>query len=758
MPKSDLLPDQEIQDLLKAVFDDVDKEDRAVRDRQIRLWRRMKLYWDGFQRVWYSEVAHDWRIFDDTQADTENHQDYYDKPINVFRAYLETIIAALSVTVPPVKCTPDDPDNPLDDTTAKGGTAISKLIFQHNKVELLWVHALFTYCTEGMVACYNSTKADPKYGTYPENEYKDFEEDHYMCPECRAEVDELYPDTPEYDADVDEMTCPECGAFTDPKAEPETITITRLVGVTDAPKSRQDLKVRGGLYVKVPNYAARQEDMPYLIYSEEYHFSILLEEYPDLADGPDWKGKIGYNAGGVYDPYERWGRLNPQYHGEYPLNTVTKRMVWLRPCAFNILQPEEAEKLKKKYPTGCLIVMANEEFCEVREEALDDHWTLTKNPLSDYIQHDPLGLLLTSIQDITNELTSLTLQTIEHGIPQTFADPAVVNFDQYGQTEATPGTIYAAVPAAGKSLSEAFHEVQTATLSREVLPFGQKIQEMGQLVVGALPSLFGGAAKSGSNTAAEYQMSRAQALQRLQTPWKMLTVWWEEIFGKVIPAYIRTVEEDQRFVDKDLNGNYINVFVRKAELQGKIGSVELEANETLPMSHTQKRDVFIQLMEMQNVPAVMEALASPEILPFIKETLGLDEFVIPGEADRLKQYEEIKLLVQSEPIVEPMGVDPMTGQPIEQELPSIQVEPDVDDHKIQADICRSWLISEAGQLVREENLLGYTNVLLHMKAHILIVTEMQQQEMMQEAGLPTAAGGSPSPEIAAQVGEPSGIG
>ena len=37
-------------------------------------------------------------------------------------------------------------------------------------------------------------------------------------------------------------------------------------------------------------------------------------------------------------------------------------------------------------------------------ESLDDHWTLTYNPLSDYIHYDPIGLLLSSVQDITNDL------------------------------------------------------------------------------------------------------------------------------------------------------------------------------------------------------------------------------------------------------------------------------------------------------------------------------------------------------------------
>ena len=58
MAHKDNLPSDEIQQLLKSVVDHFDEEDRSVRDKQIRLWRRLKLYWDGFQRTWWSEIAH----------------------------------------------------------------------------------------------------------------------------------------------------------------------------------------------------------------------------------------------------------------------------------------------------------------------------------------------------------------------------------------------------------------------------------------------------------------------------------------------------------------------------------------------------------------------------------------------------------------------------------------------------------------------------------------------------------------------------
>jgi len=746
---------EEVQKNLKKVLDHFDREEYAVRQRQLAVWRKLKLYWNTFQNTWWSTTAHDWRVWDREYSADDNAQynAYYDRPINVFRALLESIIAALSVQIPSIKCYPDDADNPLDITTAKAGDRISDLIDKHNDAPLLWLHALYVFVTEGLLACYNYTKEDESYGTYTEDKYEDQEIQAYQCSQCGAQLDdEMFTnqEKDEFDPDHDdvdiqnliqnkgETVCPQCGMLLDPELQKTPLIVTRITGTTTKPKTRQCLEVYGGLYVKVPNYAMCQKDIPYLIFSYETHYSAAIEMYPDLRDDINGGGKIRGGAGTNQD-YERWARLSPQYNGEFPINTVTIRNGWLRPEAFNVLPEEDCKDLKKRFPNGSKVVFVNEEFAEACNECLDDHWTLTKNPSSDYLHHEPLGLLLVSIQDITNDLVSLTLQTIEHGIPQTFTDPSVVDFDAYGQTEATPGGIYPAKPKAGKNLGDSFYEVKTATLSGEVLPFAQKTQEFGQFVSGALPSLFGGSMSQGK-TASEYAMSRSQALQRLGTTWKMLSLWWKEVHAKAIPAFIKDMAVDEKMVNKNEQGNFINVFIRKAELQGQIGSIELEASEQLPSTWAQKKEVIMQLLQTGN-PFILEALAAPENLPFIADAIGLDEFRVPGEADRQKQYEEIKELLDNQPIPD---LNPMTQQ--QSEVPSVEVDPILDNHQVEADICRSWAISDAGRQAKIDNPNGYKNVLLHMKQHLDIIAQqvMQQQQPMMESQAQGASMRTPS--------------
>lgn len=731
-------PSERVIKLLKQIVDDFDNEDTSVRERQIRTCRRLKLMWNGISNVWYSDVAHDWRIWDQEIQTDDTQQVYYDKPVNIFRAYLESIIAALSILIPPIKCYPDDADNSLDIQTARAGDRAGKLIYRHNNAQLLWLHSLFVYCTEGMVACKIKSRSDKSYGTYEVKNYDESQETHQIakCPKCgyvladnpinqkmdeklEQEQDKFAPNeddvkVQDYINEHGDEYCPSCGNSITPILSQEDLVITRLVGITNEPKSRICMDSFGLLNIKVPNWARNQKDCPYLFELYETHYTNAIEMFKDLdtEDIKKLREDIKASTGPRESLNEEWARLSPQYNGEYPSSTVTVKHCWLRPSSFNALPDnKDTNDLKKLYPNGVCVSYVNEMFAEAYNESLDDTWELSYNPLSDYVHFDPLGLLLTSVQELINDVLSLTVQTIEHGIGQTFVDPETLNIDAYRQVEAVPGGIYEAKPKSGKALGESFFQAKTASLSGEVLPFFQNLQSLGQLVSGSLPSLFGGAIDQGGGTASEYSMSRTQALQRLQNTWKMFTLWWKNIFGKAIPAYLKEVHEDEREVERTKDGNFINVFIRRAELDGKIGKVELEANENLPIAWNQQRDLIMQLLQT-GIPEILQVMGSPENLPVIREALGLDNMFIPGADDVEKVYDDIKQLLNSEPIPTVMPMQP--GQPQQfGQGPSIEPDELYDNPEIGFDIVRNWVISEAGRIAKVDNPNGYKNVLMY---------------------------------------------
>jgi len=788
---------EEVQQLLRTVYEFCESEDRSVRERQIRQWRQLKLLWEGFSQIWYNEVAHDWRIWDEhSNQDGNNDQAYYDRPINVFQAYLQSIIAALSIIVPPIKCFPDDADDTLDLATARAGDKIAQLVYRHSDVGLLWLHALFINCTEGMVAFYSYPRSDKEYGTYKKDYEEDVEEEHELttCSLCghtisdnvvppgfpsplvgtdsqvqeppiahegpnnqlnlgpqlsepitsEQELNEYIPDDEDaalhHELLEGNDLCPSCMQMMDPAITREKFVTTRLVNSTLEPKTRICLEAYGGLNTKIPNYAKCQKDIPYLIYSKESNYVMIVEKHKHLHGKKELLESLkNQSTAGAYNQYDQWGRLSPQYQGEYPINVITESCAWLRPAAFNCLpEKDDIKKLNKLFPDGVKVTYANDCFADAENEALDDCWTLTENPLSDHLHFAPDGSLLTSVQEITNDVISLVLQTIEHGIGQTAADPAVLDFNAYEQMEVLPGGIFPTKQLSGKNISEGFYQFKTATLSQEVMPFFQQIQSLGQLTSGALPSLFGGAIE-GSETASQYSMSRAQATQRLQNKWKLFTTTWKRVFSKVVPMYIKEVQYDEKDVERDKDGNFVNVLIRKAELEGKIGKVELEANENLPLTWGQKKDLLEKLLMNQN-PVIQQLVSAPENLALLHEALGLVDFYVPGEDDIIKQYDEIKLLLNSEPIMVPpdemMAMEAAANglpppEPVEES--SVPIDPIFDNNQLEFEICRKWIISEAGRQAKTENEAGYRNVLLHGKMHNDIMKQQQMEQQMSMA-------------------------
>lgn len=763
-------PSKELQNAFKSIIDEFRLNERSVRERQIRLWKKLSLYWDGFQRTWWDETAHDYRTFN-TDLQSAGNLDgsaFFDRPINVYQAYLSTIIAALSATTPPVKCVPDDADNPADITTARGGTKIAELIAKHNDAPLLWVKALWIYTTQGMIAAYNRTVEKEEFGTVDVEEHLQEEQilEFKTCPLCGKELAEqellaaedlAANENDEFDKDEEDVPsidlnnqseeqvlCPECAVLVQPDINTERFIVEKLVGRSTKPKARQIIEVHGGLYVFVPNYVRSQEELPILGYCRELHYTNVYEMFPHLAKEHDFRSAKSSSFSGN-EQYEVWGRLSNQYLGEYPMDTPTVGSWWLRPRTYWMIEDDEIRKeAEKYYPFGVRVDIVNDIFAQATPEDLDDHWTIAVNPLSNYLHYDPLGLLATSVQDITTDLIDLTMQTIEQGVGQTFADPSVLNFEQYGKQVNLPGSVFPAKPKSGKSLGDAFFQISTATLGREVEPFGEKINQLGQFVTGALPALFGGAGPSSQRTASQQTLSRNQALQRLQTPWKMINYWWQKIFGKVIPAYIETMLDDERLVRKQ-HGTYVNDLIKRSQLDGKIGEVTVESSDQLPQTWAQTRDIIMQMLASNN-PLILEALANPDNLGVLQSAIGLLDFNIPGEKDREKQYHEIKLLLQAAPIE-----DPNTGEM----LPSIMPELLVDNHKVEGDICRDWLVSEAGLIAQVENKEGYENVKAHLEVHIRMLQELNAGTQQPEPAGPSKAGVQPNAGRNFRPGEPA---
>src|SRR5688572_31601438 len=100
--------------------------------------------------------------------------------------------------------------------------------------------------------------------------------------------------------------------------------------------------------------------------------------------------------------------------------------------------------------------------------------------------------------------------------------------------------------------------------------------------------------QGGSDTASEYSMSRAQALQRLQIIYKMISFFWTDVESKAVKGYAKNMKTDEKIVKQQGKNSFVNVWIRKAEMNGEVGQVEPELSEQFPLAWSQKRDIIMR--------------------------------------------------------------------------------------------------------------------------------------------------------------------
>lgn len=545
----------------------------------------------------------------------------------------------------------------------------------------------------------------------------------------------------------EETSCPECGYIASDSEEIDcancvqntgeslglaptpTQLVTNIVlkGFDETlPKSRTVVEITGPLFVKVPIYAKDQDQFGYVAYAVDQPISLLKNVFcydsktkqydEELAD------KIDATAG-QFDLFERVGRTPSQftYVNAYPDNSLgTVRRYWIRPFEYERLSKAKIEEKKyiyANYSNGAYVCfVGNDLYLESREEELDKHWTISKIGLSTFIHSDPMGQPLIPGQEMKNQLTNLTMETIDQSIPDIYADPEVINFEAFSEQEKRPGSTYPAQPKVGQRLSDAFYEGPKAQLSKDVMAFEAQNQQDNEFVVASFPSIYGGPQEASSRTASEYNMSRQMALQRLSITWSYLSIWWSKLKEKCVRLYVENVVDDEKYATKDDQGNYVNVWIRKADLLGKVGEVEPEASETFPTTMAQKQTMLMQAIQMGN-EVVNAAILNPENAKVIFDAMGFPELKLPDDNQRIKQVRENQFMIA-------MGT-------------MVPIEPLIDDDTMHITTAKNFLVSYEGQDLKNTNPQAYQMIMAHIQMHQNNLAQIQavqnQQQMQQQA-------------------------
>jgi hypothetical protein len=770
------LPER-LQEALRRLVFEFGTESELSRRQEIRRIKQAHQFWRGLQYLWWDERDQNWHLpFEQKLVDNSSVEDLprYEFVTNIYQAFGLSLIAVLSQDVPRVRFFPSSAQAEEDVAAAKAATEVSALVERNNRIGNLIVDEAFNLWTDGKVGAYVRFVVDgQRFGFHPETEIGAREVrvggDCYVCPECgeetasndKTEEEKQIPRSAQDDNEKqnqlqetgdaagaaggrdallqEHARCARCGALLTEEdfVAAETITVPAAQVRLRVPNGQEVITIVGGLELKTPPWANEMHEYPYLQWNMEVHQARLRAAYPHAAD------KIGSPVATGNQEYERLARLAQSQGGplteggDFNINLITFQRTWLRPWAFFALEDKALrDELLQLFPDGAYVALAGDVYCEARNENMDDHWRVLHALPGDGSSGRPaLGDVLISVQERFNTLSNLQIETYEYGIPPIYADSEVLDFDSLQNQTAEPGAHYPARAKPGQSLAAGFFQPEAAKVPPDLAQHAANLMgPIAQFLTGAFPALFGGA-MANNDTAAGYSMARDQAMGRIGLVWRRMKFFHADIMLLAVDCFRRNRPNDVEVTLLGAGAAFESKWIRLADLKGNLFSYP-ETDEQYPTLWSQQRAVLMQLLANPD-PQLQAVLAHPENMALIKRLIGLEEFVIPDEESRTKQYREIAQMVGEAPVVhreDTSGVELM--------LPSVVPDEFADNHAVELEICMRWFSSDAGQVAKIDAPAGYANVRAHAMFHREYL--QKQQRMAQQAQAP-AGGRSAGP-------------
>jgi len=771
-------------------------ESESTRRQEVRRIKQAHQFWRGLQYLWWNERDQNWHLpFEQKLADGSSLEDLprYEFVTNIYQAFGLSLVSVLSQDVPRVKFFPSSAQAEEDVAAAKAATEVAQLVERNNRIGNLIVEEAFSLWTDGKVGAYVRFVVDgQRFGFHPETEIAAREvkvgDDVYVCPDCGTENkpggdaseglrargnrrgaprsargdNENYKDksyNPNQDLDTAEnsiagqgragggttaLSCDVCGALLTEEdfVAAEAVTVPAAQTRMRVANGQEVVTMVGGLELKTPPWANEMHEYPYLQWNMEVHQARLRAAYPHAAE------KIGSPVATGGQEYERLARLGQSQGGplteggDININLITFQRTWLRPWAFFALDDKALrDELLELFPDGAHVAFAGDVYCESRNENMDDHWRVLHALPGDGSSGRPaLGDALISVQERFNTLSNLQMETYEYGIPPIYADSEVLDFDALQSQTAEPGVHYPARAKPGQSLAAGFFQPEPAEVPPDLSEHAANLMgPVSQFLTGAFPALFGGA-MAGNDTAAGYSMARDQAMGRIGLVWRRMKFFHADIMLLAVDCFRRNRPHDVEVTLLGAGAAFESKWIRLEDLKGNLFSYP-ETDEQYPTLWSQQRAVLMQLLGNPD-PQLQSVLAHPENMALVKRLIGLEEFVIPDEESRTKQYREIAQLVAEVPLVHRQDVTPVvapglaadaaasgSGAGVDAEiiLPSILPDEFADNHAVELEICMRWFSSDAGQVAKIEAPLGYANVRAHALFHRDYLRKQQAQ-------------------------------
>lgn len=494
--------------------------------------------------------------------------------------------------------------------------------------------------------------------------------------------------------------------------------------------------------------------MPYLQWQREVHIAKLKASYPEAANKIKTDG-----ASESEDIYARTARvalsqgLPTVQPGDALKSLVTFTRTWLRAWAFSTVENVKTrEELKALFPDGCYVAFAGDTYCESRNEVMDDHWRVMHAMPGDGQNRPSMGDSLIQINEQYNTMSNIEAENAEYGIPPTYADSKVVDFDALESQTAEPGSLIPISVRTGMTAEAGFFQPAPGQIPAEISQRKQDLMgPVAQFLTGLFPAVFGGEDPN-NQTAAGQTLARDQALGRLGLVWRRLKQFHADIMMLGVDCFRKNRSEDVEMAILGEDDEFESKWLRLDDLKGNIEAYP-EGDEQIPRMKSQQRAVLQMLMQSDD-PYIRAIFTDPNNSSFISGVFGLTELSMPNEDSRIKQQREIAMMMKGQGPIPPqptMGAQgPMMGQP----QTSVPVDPLLDNHVAEMAEIKRWASSGEGVQARQKNAAQFADITLHYQAHAAAMQAQAPPVQPKPPSVTLALKGTDiTPEGVAQVAE-----
>jgi hypothetical protein len=544
----------------------------------------------------------------------------------------------------------------------------------------------------------------------------------------------------------------------------------RIITETEQREDGEYTRIYGGLESRISGFIDRIDQATLLETEEDIPLVTAKRQYPDK------KKDLNSGAGDAFFRAQRIAvrRVSKTddsidiYTGEdgTGLCTITKSRV--APDFYEHLKDDETEQLNQMYPDGVMVVRSGDTFLEAYPYSITATCDVIHAIKSDGMNGPALASPLMNVQDSVNTAGNLTEETFDQGIPVTYYGQRT-NIDTLNSAHLAPGASRKMLLEGDQKASDQFFVTPALQPSTQLLNYWQTMTgQFAQFVTG-LPPVIQGFGDDHQQTSSGQTELKNLALGQMAIVWKPFTSWYTREMNRACKLAAQRTDDITSILEPTTAwGKRRPVRITPAELKGM--KYTNASDENFPQSYTDKRNVFMGLM--QDPDTKQWLMQSPDNLYLAKQLIGLPELVIPGEDPRNKQLQEISemrdsggpvpVMPEGSPMLPAVGAAPITyPNPNVQWKSSVEVvKYDVDETEYAE--CMRWINSTEGQDAKRNEPLWYADVCLHADAH----EEQMKQKAAANAPAPEEKPPSISvsvpldkfsPEIQAQVFEKFGI-